>query len=67
MTCWNGLAEAQQRRLIERGNLEIFSSAEGQGCKSGAKVAIEMCDDEAPGPRFYCLPCAIEELKERQR
>ena len=61
LACWNGLSPAQQRRLIEVGNLPILYHPEGgkDACHNGAEVAIELDHDEAPGPRFYCLDCAI--------
>ena len=64
MACWNGLSAEQQSLLIERGNLEIGYRPMGS-CTNGATIAIESVDDQAPGPRFYCLPCAIEELRRR--
>jgi hypothetical protein len=65
MHCWNGLSAAQRTRLIEVGNLAFPWIPEGDGCPNGAEVAIETQDDVAPGPRFYCRPCAIEFLKEQ--
>jgi hypothetical protein len=65
--CWNGLAAWQQRKLIERGSLNAFDPtdrARGGWCTRPAQVAIEHEDDEAPGPRFYCLPCAIAYLQQ---
>jgi len=64
MACWNGLSEAQQTRLVEWGNLPIFSEPEGT-CLNGAEVAIETQTDQAPGPRFYCLGCGIKFLQEQ--
>jgi hypothetical protein len=64
MPCWNGLSEAQQTRLIEHGNLPLGFWDEGE-CPRGATVAIETEDDTAPGPRFYCYPCAIQYLAEK--
>lgn len=61
MPCWNGLSHDQQRRLIEVGNLPIGFEAEGE-CYRGADVCIEREGDEAPGPRFYCTPCAVAYL-----
>jgi len=63
LSCWNALSFEQQTQLIERGTLQIFSRAEGGDCKDGAQVAIETMTDEAPGPRFYCLGCAISYLQ----
>lgn len=63
MVCWNALSEAQQERLIVRGNLEIGYRAEGTACDRDAELCIETQYDKAPGPRFYCIPCAIEFLR----
>jgi hypothetical protein len=62
MPCWNGLSEAQQTRLVEWGNLPFGYEPEGE-CPWGAEVAIETESDAAPGPRFYCLTCAIAHLE----
>lgn len=67
MHCWNGLSEAQQRKLIERGTLNAFDRGDSTptgDCQNGATLMIETMHDEAPGPRFYCLPCAAEYLRE---
>ena len=61
MICWNGLSADQQETLIVTGTLEIGYFPEGE-CVNPATVAIETEDDVAPGPRFYCKPCAIEYL-----
>jgi hypothetical protein len=61
MYCWNGLSHEQQRHLIERGNIELGFKPQGE-CKRGAEVCIETETDEAPGPRFYCRPCAVRYL-----
>ncbi len=57
MACWNGLSAEQQLRLVAVGNLPFGYTAEGE-CPRGAAVCIEAEGDIAPGPRFYCLPCA---------
>jgi hypothetical protein len=62
LTCWNGLSPEQQRQLVEVGTLEIGYHPEGR-CPNGAHVAIEMQGDKAPGPRFYCLGCALDHLQ----
>jgi len=62
LSCWNALSTEQQDRLIEHGGLPLGSLAEGDSCTSGASVAIERQDDTAPGPRFYCRPCAVQYL-----
>jgi len=64
MACWNGLSEDQQRRLIEHGNLPFGYQAEGW-CSYGAEVEVTTMEDEAPGPRFYCLVCATAYLLEK--
>jgi hypothetical protein len=58
MACWNGLSEDQQTRLIQVGNLPMGYEPEGD-CRNGAAVAVECEGDEASGPRFYCLSCAV--------
>ena len=65
MCGWNGLSPDQQHRLILVGNLPWGYAAEGK-CPNGAEVAIECEDDAAPGPRFYCLDCAIGYLARRK-
>lgn len=63
MACWNGLSEEQQRMLIVAGVLFAGHwEPEGGTCDNGAEVAVETQDDVAPGPRFYCRPCAIKFL-----
>ena len=66
MHCWNGLSEAQQRRLIEHGNLPLGYEPEGE-CPRGAELEITCRWDEAPGPRFYCLACAILYLLSKEK
>jgi len=62
MACWNGLSDEQQHRLIDVGNLEFGYEPAGR-CPNGARVAIETEQDTAPGPRFYCVPCALVYLE----
>lgn len=65
MACWNGLSERQQAMLIIDGVLAFGHwPAEGGSCERGAEVAIECEWDVAPGPRFYCRPCAVEYLSQ---
>lgn len=64
MACFNGLSADQQARLIEHGNLPWGYEPEGT-CENGAEVGIETAEDTAPGPRFYCLPCAVQHLSAR--
>lgn len=63
MACWNGLSAEQQTRLIEWGNLPFGFVPEGE-CNNGAELEITTEYDKAPGPRFYCIPCAIEFLRQ---
>jgi hypothetical protein len=64
MHCWNALSAAQQRQLIDHGNLPIGYQPEAQnGCTNPAEVMIEQQGDKAPGPRFYCRKCAILHLR----
>lgn len=64
MACWNGLSEAQQRMLIESGVLFAGHwEPEGGTCEGGAEVEVATQWDAAPGPRFYCLSCAIKFLE----
>ena len=62
MACWNVLSDAQQARLVEHGSLPFGYEPDGDGCGRGAQVAVETDADDAPGPRFYCLPCAVAYL-----
>lgn len=65
LACWNALSRDQQRRLVEHGNLPIGYEPEGPegSCPRGAEIGVETSDDIAPGPRFYCRPCAIAFLQ----
>lgn len=62
MYCWNALSKDQQHRLVTWGNLPMGYRPEGTECQAGAEVEITTEADLAPGPRFYCLPCAIKYL-----
>jgi hypothetical protein len=64
LPCFNGLSEAQQKRVVEVGNLEIGYQPEGP-CLIGAEIEITTIWDEFPGPRFYCLSCGIEYLTQK--
>jgi hypothetical protein len=61
LSCWNALSLEQQTQLIEEGSLEFGFVPAGE-CNNGAEVAIEGQHDAAPGPRFYCYPCAAAYL-----
>lgn len=70
MACWNVLSGEQQNRLIIHGNLPLGYRPEGiqlSNCIGVAELSIEAQWDEAPGPRFYCRPCAIEYLQTSPR
>ena len=62
MACWNGLSSFQQARLLIIGNLPMRYKPEG-ACPNGAETLIETEGDSAPGPRAYCLNCAIKYLQ----
>lgn len=62
MACWNGLSMDQQIRLLTIGNLPLGYLPAGV-CRSGAEVEVATMFDIAPGPRFYCRPCAIVYLQ----
>jgi hypothetical protein len=61
MACFDGLSEEQQRRLVHHGNLPMGYRPEGT-CPNGAEVEIVTMWDLNPGPRMYCLRCAIQYL-----
>lgn len=63
VVCWNALSTRQQRLLID-GDVPFIRLPEGDGCDRPASVLLEMVDDEAPGPRFYCYGCALAHLVE---
>lgn len=63
MNCFNALSPAQQKELVEVGVLEFGWYPQGW-CETPATVAIETEDDATPGPRFYCLPCALAYMEE---
>jgi hypothetical protein len=62
MHCFNGLSAAQRKRVVEHGNLPFGYRAEGS-CERPAELEVETKYDSYPGPRFYCVSCAIEYLK----
>lgn len=61
LLCFNSLDGALQRRLVYYGNIPLGSPADGR-CHNPAEVEITTVHDAMPGPRFYCLPCAVEYL-----
>lgn len=63
MACWNALSAEQQTKLLIDGYLPIGYEPEGDGCTRGARVNIETMFDVAPGPRFYCIACAVAFLR----
>lgn len=63
VVCWNALSTRQHRLLID-GDVPFTRLPEGDGCDLPASVLLEMVDDEAPGPRFYCYGCALARLVE---
>jgi hypothetical protein len=64
LSCWNALSEEQQTMLIDHGVLFVGHwEPAGGTCNRGAEVEVTTEWDNAPGPRFYCRPCAIKYLK----
>jgi len=61
MLCFNSLDGALQRRLVYYGNVPMGHAEDGR-CHNPAEVEVTTVHDAMPGPRFYCLPCAIEYL-----
>lgn len=70
MLCFNSLDGELQRRLVYWGNLPLGHAETGR-CHNPAEVEITTVYDAMPGPRFYCLECAVMYLagvfQERQR
>jgi hypothetical protein len=70
MSCFNALGPKQQERLVVYGNLPMGYVPRGGTCLNGAEVGLEFAPnypgERAPGPRFYCVLCAIEYLTARQ-
>jgi hypothetical protein len=58
MTCFNALSGDLQKRLVYYGNLPMGWVPTGW-CHNPAEVEITTAWDEMPGPRFYCLDCAV--------
>jgi hypothetical protein len=69
MSCFNALGPEQQERLVVHGNLVFGYVPRGGTCLNGAEVGLEFADsypgERNPGPRFYCVPCAITYLEEK--
>lgn len=60
--CFNGLSGDLQRRVVYWGNLPLGYDRNSGRCHNPAEVEITTVHDAMPGPRFYCLPCAVEYL-----
>ncbi len=63
--CWNALSSADKRRLVDGNYVAITTADPAAGCDKRARVLIEFPEDEAPGPRFYCLDCGAARLSRR--
>jgi hypothetical protein len=61
MFCFNALSAEQQDFLVTRGYLPITYRPEGE-CPNGASVEVTTIWDRFPGPRFYCVTCAVSYL-----
>lgn len=66
MPCFNGLSDAQKKRVVEWGNLPMGYEPEGP-CLEPAEIEIQTVWDHYPGPRFYCRRCAVERIYEVDR
>lgn len=65
MWCFNALSPDQQRMVVEEGYLPIDRKRpEGGTCTHPAELEVETMFDKFPGPRFYCITCAIVYLME---
>lgn len=64
MHCWNALSPEQQEFLRTQGYLSFGYEAEGGTCDKPAEVEVATMWDEFPGPRFYCIECAVAWLEQ---
>jgi hypothetical protein len=63
MACFNSLSDWQKRHVVEEGYLPVGRKhPEGGTCQNGAELEVETQFDKFPGPRFYCVECAVEYL-----
>jgi hypothetical protein len=62
MTCWNGLGTEMQEFLRTEGYIPWGAKPPAGECPRGAEVEVTTMWDEFPGPRFYCVQCAIDYL-----
>lgn len=56
--CWNGMTEVQQAHVAQWGSPDPEDYG-GGSCPNRAEVEVGELGT-MPGPRFYCVPCAIE-------
>jgi hypothetical protein len=63
--CWNSLSIEDQQRLIDGHYGPLITARSDHGCTSHARVALEFVGDASPGPRFYCIRCAVSALVDR--
>ena len=65
LSCWNRMSLDQAERLRTTGSpatsYEPWDNP--HRCDRPAEVAMQTQDEDYPGPRFYCRPCAIEYLQ----
>lgn len=59
MICFNALSPEQQEFLIVEGYLPWGWRPEGTACDKPADVEVVTIWDRTPGPRYYCVSCAI--------
>lgn len=62
MRCFNSMSKEQQRFLVMEGYVPIGQVPAGT-CPNPAELEVTTMYDLMPGPRFYCLACAVEHLR----
>lgn len=69
MACFNAFTPEQQDFLVREGYLPFGYKPEGKmgtACLNGAQVMVETMWDDMPGPRAYCVSCAVEYLQNHE-
>lgn len=67
MWCFNALSREQREQVVIQGYLDIGWQPEKVECAEAAELEVETVYDAMPGPRFYCIPCAIKYLEQLRR
>ena len=61
MSCFNALSKAQQHHLVMEGYIPLGQVPAGT-CHNPAELEVTTMYDLMPGPRFYCVGCALTHL-----